>query len=69
MARQTPDSMKLVILSESSPEDLISISNKLQKRTKTFLNINQVIDLCAKLTVGGIAMINRAIISRLKLLL
>ncbi len=50
---QGAESMITDILSDGSPEDLVTISNRLQEKTGTFMQLNQVRDLCEKLVTEG----------------
>ena len=41
------------ILADGNPQDLVSITNQLREQTGTFLDMNQVRDLCEKLVANG----------------
>ncbi len=52
---ESPDTESMIteILSDGSPEDLVTISTRLREKTGTFMELNQVRDLCEKLVTEG----------------
>lgn len=50
---QDVEPMITEILADGNPQDLVSITNQLREKTGTFLDMNQVRDLCEKLVAEG----------------